>query len=137
VAWHVTYGHHLSSFPLYDIENSKYIINFGRNNLEALQVGETRKFVKFFLTGSTLLNFGIGAEFNLTRWMFFSYRLTSSPLYYADNYIISRTSELGFRLSKRITVSTGITLPTIKRKNPIHKYDYEFFFPDLRIGYNF
>jgi hypothetical protein len=97
----------------------------------------TRKFVKFFLTGSTLLNFGIGAEFNLTRWMFFSYRLTSSPLYYADNYIISRTSELGFRLSKRITVSTGITLPTIKRKNPIHKYDYEFFFPDLRIGYNF
>ncbi len=51
MAWHVTFGHHLSSFPLYDIENAKYIINFGRNNLEALQVGETRKFVKFLQKG--------------------------------------------------------------------------------------
>ncbi len=51
MAWHVTYGHHLSSFPLYDIENAKYIINFGRNNMEALQVGETRAFVKFLQNG--------------------------------------------------------------------------------------
>jgi len=51
VAWHVTYGHHLSSYPNYDIENAKFIINFGRNNLEALQVGETRKFIKFLEKG--------------------------------------------------------------------------------------
>ncbi len=51
MAWHVTFGHHLSSFPLYDIENAKYIINFGRNNIEALQVGETRKFIKFLDKG--------------------------------------------------------------------------------------
>ena len=51
MAWHVTYGHHLSSYPLYDIENSEYIVNFGRNNLEALQIGETRNFIKFIEKG--------------------------------------------------------------------------------------
>ncbi len=64
MAWHVTYGHHLSSFPLYDIENAKFVINFGRNNLEALQVGETRKFVKFLEKGGKYVV--IDPRFNTT-----------------------------------------------------------------------
>jgi len=55
VAWHVTYGHHLSSFPLYDYENSKYVIIFGRNNLEALLVGETYRLIKFLEKGGKLV----------------------------------------------------------------------------------
>ncbi len=51
VAWDVTYGHHLTSYPLYDYENSKYVINFGRNLLEALMVGETGGFLKFIENG--------------------------------------------------------------------------------------
>ncbi len=64
MAWHVTYGHHLSSYPLYDIENAKYIINFGRNNLEALQVGETGKLIDFLDKGGKYVV--IDPRFNTT-----------------------------------------------------------------------
>ncbi len=55
MAWHVTYGHHLTSFPLYDYENSKYVIIFGRNNLGALLVGETYRMIKFLEKGGKLV----------------------------------------------------------------------------------
>ena len=64
MAWHVTYGHHLSSFPLYDYENCKYVINFGRNNLEALLVGETYRLINFLEKGGKLVH--IDPRFNTT-----------------------------------------------------------------------
>ncbi len=64
MAWHVTYGHHISSFPLYDYENSKYVIVFGRNNLGALLVGETYRLIKFLEKGGKLVY--VDPRFNTT-----------------------------------------------------------------------
>ena len=89
----------------------------------------SKTFVNLFASVSTLPDLSIGAEFNLTKHLFFKYRL-SFPLL-SDNIVLNKSGELGVRILKRFYISVFSVWPIILE-------DRSFYIPtSFKIGYSF